>query len=194
MFGYRLAAFALTIALVSTGAAAQERRDKGIEVSGDTKQPGVEAVIELKARARSGDAGFKSVCEGTCDKSGPTQLPIGTDVAVCFKVTADGYVTLWSVDSKGGFALIYPNKFSHPNKARAAQVKANSSICIGETETFKLSVRPPNGPSKVYLNWTRTEDEAFGPEDYPVIGGKDVRANHPSYAEATLQYSVVNGN
>jgi len=193
MFALKSGAFALTMALLSTCAYAQER-NKGIEVSGDVKQPGVDAVIELKARARSGDSGFKTVCEGACDKSGAAQLPIGTDVAVCFKVTADGYVTLWSVDSKGGFALIYPNKFSHPAKTRAAQVKANSSVCIGETETFRLSIRPPNGPSKVYLNWTRTEDEAFGPDDYPVIGGKDARASHPPYAEATLQYNIVSGN
>ena len=193
MFGYRLVAFALTIAFVSTCAAAQER-SKGIIVNGTEKQPGVDAVLELKAKKRSIDQDFKTICTQTCDNAvAATKLSLETDVEICFKVTSEGYVTLWSIDSKGDFALIYPNKLSHPTKTRAALVKANTRTCVGDSEKYRLQIAEPRGISKVYLHWTRTEDDALGPEDYPVIG-KDVRAGAPPYAAATLQYEIVGKN
>jgi hypothetical protein len=190
---YKPLALGLTMALLSTYAGAQER-NKGIIVNDTVKQPGVDAALELKARSKSTGQDFKTVCQETCDKAGaPAKLSIGTDVEICFKVTAEGYVTLWSIDSKGGFTLIYPNKLSHPTKTRAAQVKANTNTCVGDSEKYRLTVSSPNGTSKVYLHWTRTEDEALGPEDYPVIG-KDIRQGAPPYAAATLQYDIVSGN
>jgi Domain of unknown function (DUF4384) len=98
---------------------------------------------------------------------------------------------VWSIDSRGGFDLIYPNKYSHPTKTRAAAVKANTTTCIGEDNKFRLTIARPAGASKVYLHWTRTEDEQLGMEDYPVIG-RDSRS--APYASTILQYEITGQN
>jgi len=167
-----------------------EERTKGIVVNGEQRQAGVNVVLELKARTgRSGD--FQPIC---CDTerqaAAPPRVAIGNQVAVCFQTSQDGYVTLWSIDAKGGFDLIYPNPFSHPGKTRAAAVKANTRVCIGEDEKFQLMISTPIGKSQVYLHWTRTEDEQLGTEDYPVVG-RDVRPD-PSYASGKMEYEIGN--
>ncbi|MCK1389029.1 DUF4384 domain-containing protein [Bradyrhizobium sp. 21] len=193
MRAFKGVTFVLTIALLSTCAVAQER-NKGIIVNDAEKQPGVDAVLELKAKTRSIDQEFKAICTQTCGTAGAAaKLALETNVEICFKVTSEGYVTLWSIDSKGGFTLIYPNRLSHPTKARAALVKANTRTCVGDSEKYQLQIAEPKGTSKVYLHWTRTEDDALGPEDYPVIG-KDIRAGAPPYAAATLQYEITGKN
>ena len=186
----RTTALVLTAGCIAAGLAQAQERSKGIEVNPSEKQQGVNIALELKARDRSGEA-FKTLCQDACDRAAPTRLAIGNDVAVCFEVTADGYATVWSIDSKGGFDLIYPNKYSHPTKTRAAPVKAGTQTCIGEDEKFRLTISRPAGPSRVYLHWTRSEDEQLGLDDYPVIG-KDTRSS-PPYAAATLEYEIVGG-
>lgn len=191
---FRKVSAAVILVLNLVVCALAQDRDKGIGVIGDIKEPSSNPVLELKARNKGSDKAFTTICQENCDRSGPTQLPVGTDVAVCFKVTADGYVTLWSRDSKGAIALIYPNKFSHPTKVRAAQVKADTNTCIGETEGFRLTIQPPSGPSEVYLSWTRTEEEALAPEDYLNIGGKSASGSRRASTETMLHYNIINGN
>lgn len=190
MRSIRITALVLAASCMAAGLAHAQERSKGIEVNATEKQQGVNIALELKARNRAGEA-FKTICEDGCDRAAPTRLAIGHDVAVCFETTTDGFATLWSIDSRGGFDLIYPNKYSHPPKTRAAPVKAGTRTCIGEDEKFRLTIGRPAGPSRVYLHWTRTEDEQLGPDDYPVIG-KDTRGS-PPYAAATLEYEIVGG-
>jgi archaellin len=182
-------ALALLAPLAASAAQAQQR-NRGITVDEDSKQTGVELTLDLKVRGKSADQKFASVCDPNCSRADSAKLPLNTEVSVCFKATAEGFVTVWSIDSKGGFDLIYPNKLSHPAAARAAAVTANSTTCIGEDEKFKLKISPPSGASRVYLHWTKTEDEQFGMDDYPVIG-RDLRAS-PPYAATNVQYDIVN--
>ncbi|UYO54592.1 DUF4384 domain-containing protein [Rhodopseudomonas palustris] len=177
-----MAAVALCCCLTAT-VHAQERTNAR-EVNPDQRQSGVALSLQLKVRDGNG---FKSVCDGDCDRD-LGKLPIGSQVAVCFKATADGYATVWNMDRNGGFDLIYPNKYSHKGNARGAAVKADTTTCIGEDNNFKLLVGPPAGLSQVYLHWTRTEAEQINPADYPVIG-RDARSS-PSYASTTLRYNA----
>jgi hypothetical protein len=166
----------------------EAQQGKGIEVNPVQRQSGVELTLELKSR--EGDTkGFRPVCDLGCVQSGPMKMNLRTEVAICFTATADGYVTVWNIDSKGGFDRIYPNAYSHAEKTHAAAVKANATTCIGEDENFRLNIAPPLGISKVYLHWTRTEAEQIGIDDYPVPG-KDARLS-PPYASTTLPYEIV---
>jgi hypothetical protein len=145
--------------------------------------------LELKSREVGDGKGFQPACNPGCGQSGPVKMTLRTEVAICFTATADGYVTVWNIDSQGGFDRIYPNAYSHAEKTRAAAVKANATTCIGEDENFRLKIARPLGISKVYLHWTRTEAEQIGMDDYPVPG-KDARPS-PPYASTTLQYEIA---
>jgi len=194
--------------------AAQERRAKGIEVSGTATQPGVDVVLEVSALGTSRSVDFITLCEqsdcsdrplprsgqrafltlcatDTCEDLAPSRrFPVGTSVKVCFEVSAAGYVTLWSIDAHGAPDLIYPNALSHPAKPRAARVAADTRTCVGEDARFRLVVSPPAGTSRLYLHWTPTEEEALGVSDYPVIGN-DVGIA-PAYASSLVEYEVLN--
>ena len=179
-------------ALAICGSAHAQERSKGLIVNGEQKLPGHEITMELKTRTgASGAMDSRVVCEDCGTKSltlPPTALAYGTDVAVCFTSNADGYVTLWSIDSKGTFALIYPNRFSHPAKTRAAQVTAGTKTCVGDDTKFRLTTSPPEGRSQLYIHWTKTMDDALSMDTYPVIGKSEEPS--PNYTAARLQYEI----
>ena len=171
----------------------RHRRRIAARASGSTgPEPGGH---QRRARAQGSGIGraenFATLCEERCDRAGPTRLAIGNEVAVCFRSSADGYVTVWSINSKGGFDLIYPNKYSHPKTVAPRRLRRGPHDL--HWRGSEVSAAPPAaGTSRVYLHWTRCEDEQLGLDDYPVIG-KDTRAS-PPYASTTLQYEVVTGN
>lgn len=163
----------------------------------NAQQTGVDVTLELRARDRSVGQEFRSasVVSGTREGSlQPVKLATGNDIAVCFRATQDGYVTVWSIDSIGALALIYPNPYSHPSKVRGAAVKANTQTCVGEkNDEFKLTVAPPAGKSRVYIYWTRSIGEQIGPEDYSVVG-REMHTRGSGYAERSLDYETVGKN
>ena len=122
-------AAALLVAAALASAAAAQERGRGIEVNGQQRQAGIKIDLELKARDRSTEREFRTVCSGGCDRAAPPMLTLGKEVVVCFQPNADGYVTVWSIDAKGQHDLIFPNKYSHPGKTRAVAVKANARTC-----------------------------------------------------------------
>ena len=186
----------LAAALLTAGARAQERT-RAVEVNGNQRQAGVDVSLELRARDRSLGQDFRSVCNRSCSRGAlaPSfKLALGNEVAVCFKANQDGFVTVWSIDSRGAQDLIYPNSYSHPGNVRGAQVRADVRTCIGEKDDkFRLTITEPVGKSRVYLYWTRTLDEQIGMDDYPVIG-RDARAAAPPYAATNLEYEIVGGH
>lgn len=147
-----------------------------------------------KPLPRSHQAEFVTLCENDdCeDRTSLPRLPLGTQVKVCFKVNTNGYVTLWSIDAKREVDRLYPNKLSHPQTPRAAQATADTSICVGEDERFRLRISPPVGRSQIYLHWTRTEAAALGSGDHPSIG-KDLDAS-PYHAAAVVEFEIVDEN
>jgi hypothetical protein len=125
-------------------------------------------------------------------RDGATELRVGDRVEVCFASTTEGYVTVWSIDANASRAVIYPNRFSAGgDKVRAVKVEATKRNCIGTSPEFRLQVGAPAGEARIYLHWTRTEAEALGMDDYPVIGGgAGSRAPVAGYASQTLSYRV----
>jgi hypothetical protein len=168
-----------------------------VATAAQAQDSAVNISLELRARDRAVGQEFRSIAliGGSRDASDQAvKLALGNDIAICFQASQDGYVTVWSIDSKGAQDLIYPNKYSHPGKERGGAVKANKRTCVGEKDDpFKLVVSSPTGKSHVYLYWTRTLDEQIAPEDYPSVGrGTFTRAT--GYAERSVDYDAVTRN
>jgi hypothetical protein len=71
----------MVLTSVLAGTAQAQNRSKGIEVNPVQAQSGIQLALELKARAKSTDE-FKTICGESCDRTGPTRLPLGNQVAV----------------------------------------------------------------------------------------------------------------
>ena len=145
-----------------------------------------EVSLELHLE-RAGRAGASASSVGSGD---PVQ--VGDRVVLCFRSSADGYVTVWSHDAEGNVpARIYPNEFAAETAdERAAPVAAGEESCIGDDDGFRLEVGRPLGDASVYLHYTRREELQFDETAFPQI--RATRAPDPRpYASSYLQYRVV---
>ena len=119
-------------------------------------------------------------------------VQVGDRVVLCFRSSADGYVTVWSHDAVGNVpARIYPNEFvAETADERAAPVAAGEETCIGDDDGFRLEVGRPLGEASVYLHYTRREELQFDETAFPQI--RATRAPDPRpYASSYLRYRVV---
>ena len=119
-------------------------------------------------------------------------VQVGDHVVLCFRSSADGYVTLWSHDAEGSVpARIYPNEFAiETADERAAPVVAGEETCIGDDDGFRLEVGPPLGHASVYLHYTWSEKLQFDDTAFPQI--RATRAPDPRpYASSYVRYRVV---
>ena len=179
------AAVALQAAAWPASAEAQRpQRTRSIQVKPDNRFGEVSLELHLEAVGR---AGRSTASVGSGD---PVQ--VGDHVVLCFRATADGYVTVWSHDADGNVpARIYPNEFAAETAdERAAPVAAGEETCIGDDDGFRLEVGRPLGAASVYLHYTRREELQFDETAFPQI--RATRAPDPRpYASSYLQYRVV---
>ena len=134
------AVVALLVAAWPSPAEAQRpRRTRSIQVKPDNRFEGVELVLRLEA-ARRADGPSRAVPSGD-------RVAVGDHVVLCFRASADGYVTVWSHDAEGSVpARLYPNEFAAETAAeRAAAVAAGEETCIGDDDGFRLEVNPAVG-------------------------------------------------
>ena len=179
------AAVALQAAVWPMLAEAQRpRRTRSITVKPDNRfgQVSLELQIETMGRAGGGRDGLEA--------GGPVQ--VGDRVVLCFRSSADGYVTVWSHDAEGNVpARIYPNEFAAETAdERAAAVAAGEETCIGDDDGFRLEVGRPLGEASIYLHYTRREDLQFDETAFPQIRATRAPDRRP-YASSYLQYRVV---
>ena len=76
---------------------------------------------------------------------------------LCFRSSADGWVTVWSHDAEGNVPVrIYPNEYAAETAdERAAAVAAGEETCIGDDDGFRLEVGRPAGRRVGVLCTTR---------------------------------------
>ena len=164
--------------------AQRPRRTRSIQVKPDNRFGEVSLELHLEAVGR---AGSSPASVGSGD---PVQ--VGDHVVLCFRATADGYVTVWSHDADGNVpARIYPNEFAAETAdERAAPVAAGEETCIGDDDGFRLQVGRPLGAASVYLHYTRREELQFDETAFPTIRATRSPDARP-YASSYLQYRVV---
>jgi len=81
------------------------------------------------------------------------ELRIGETVAICFKASRAGFVTLWNVSAEEKVARIFPNAFQ-PASAEAMAVEGGREYCAGkEGDPFRFQVGGPPGLDDLYLLW-----------------------------------------
>ena len=171
----------------SEGAQTQKpRRTRSILVKPDNRFGQVELELQLETVRRVDGA--------TADVGSGAAVPVGDHVVLCFRSSADGYVTVWSHDAEGNVpARIYPNEFvAETADERAAAVAAGEETCIGDDDGFRLEVGRPLGQASVYLHYTRREELQFDETAFPQIRATRAPDRRP-YASSYLQYRVVDG-
>ena len=179
------AGVALLVAAWPSPAEAQRpRRTRSIQVKPDNRFEGVELALRLEA-ARRADGPSRAVPSGD-------RVAVGDHVVLCFRASADGYVTVWSHDAEGSVpARLYPNEFAAETAAeRAAAVAAGEETCIGDDDGFRLEVNPPLGHASVYLHFTRREELQFDETAFPRIRASRAPDPRP-YASSFVRYRVV---
>ena len=185
---YRVAATlgvaALTAAWPAAGHAQTPERIRSVGVKPDNRFGGVELDLRLERMRRPG--GVRAEVEMDAE------LAVGGRVVLCFRSSADGYVTIWSHDAGGNVpARIYPNEFAAETAAeRAVPVTAGEETCLGDDDGFRLEVRRPLGEASVYLHYTRREDLQFDETAFPRIRATRAPDLRP-YASSRLRYRVV---
>ncbi len=179
------AAVALLAAVWPMLAEAQRpRRTRSITVKPDNRFGQVSLELQLETVGRAGGR------RDGLEVGGPVQ--VGDRVVLCFRSSADGYVTVWSHDAEGNVpARIYPNEFAAETAdERAAAVAAGEETCIGDDDGFRLEVGRPLGEASIYLHYTRREDLQFDETAFPQIRATRAPDSRP-YASSYLQYRVV---
>lgn len=164
--------------------AQKPERTRSIRVKPDNAYGGVELDLSLESVRRAGGLRAKVAADA--------EVAVGDRVVLCFRSSADGYVTVWSHDAAGNVpARIYPNEFVAETAAeRAVPVTAGEETCIGDDDGFRLEVGRPLGQASVYLHYTRQEDLQFDETAFPQI--RATRAPDPRpYASSYLRYRVV---
>ena len=162
------------------------RRTRNILVKPDNRFGEVELELQLETVRRVDGA--------TADVGSGAAVSVGDHVVLCFRSSADGYVTVWSHDAEGNVpARIYPNEFvAETADERAAAVSASEETCIGDDDGFRLEVGRPLGQASVYLHYTRREELQFDETAFPQIRATRAPDRRP-YASSYLQYRVVDG-
>ena len=119
-------------------------------------------------------------------------MTVGEAVVICFRSSADGYVTIWSHDAEGNVPVrIYPNEFAAATADDiAAQVQSGVETCIGDDDGFRLEVARPLGEASVYMHYTRDEDMQFDETAFPEIRATRDPDSRP-YASTRVTYNVV---
>ena len=164
--------------------AQRPRRTRSITVKPDNRFGEVSLDLQLETLGRAGGARDGVGSDGA--------VQVGDHVVLCFRSSADGYVTVWSHDAEGNVpARIYPNEFAAETAdERAAAVAAGEETCIGDDDGFRLEVGRPLGEASLYLHYTRREELQFDETAFPQI--RATRAPDPRpYASSYLQYRVV---
>lgn len=173
------------LAVISPSAAAQKpQRTRSIQVKPDNRFGAVEVELQLET-VRRVDGAAAGVRTGD-----PVQ--VGDNVVLCFRSSADGYVTVWSQDAEGDVPVrIYPNEYAAETAdERAAAVVAGEETCIGDDDGFRLEVGRPLGNASVYLHYTPREELQFDDTAFPQI--RATRAPDPRpYASSYVRYRVV---
>ena len=182
------AAMAAAVALQAAGwpAAAEAQRPprtRSIHVKPDNRFGEVLLELRLETAGR---------VDAAADVRSGDAVRVGDRVVLCFRSSADGYVTVWSHDAEGGVpARIYPNEFVEETAdERAAPVAAGEQNCIGDDDGFRLEVGRPLGEASVYLHYTRQEELQFDETAFPQIRATRAPDRRP-YASSYLQYRVV---
>ena len=179
------AGVALLVAAWPAPADAQRpQRTRSIQVKPDHRFENVELALRLEAARRAGGPS-RAVHSGD-------RVQVGDHVVLCFRASANGYVTVWSHDAEGSVpARIYPNEFVAETAAeRAAAVAAGEETCIGDDDGFRLEVNPPLGNASVYLHFTRREELQFDQTAFPQIRASRAPDPRP-YASSHVRYRVV---
>ncbi len=183
------AAVVLSVGLLGAAwpgsAFAQEpNRTRSILVKPDNRFGEVSLDLQLETVRRS-DGRSGGVRSGD-----PVQ--VGDRVVLCFRSSANGYVTVWSHDADGNVPVrIYPNEYD-PETAdeRAVRVTAGEETCIGDDDAFRLEVARPLGDASVYLHYTEREALQFDETAFPTIRATRSPDARP-YASSYVQYRVV---
>ena len=162
------------------------RRTRNILVKPANRFGEVELELQIETARRLDGA--------TADVGSGDPVQVGDHVVLCFRSSADGYVTVWSQDAAGNVpARIYPNEFvAETADERAAPVAAGEETCIGDDDGFRLQVGRPLGQASVYLHYTRREELQFDETAFPQIRATRAPDRRP-YASSYLQYRVVDG-
>lgn len=129
-------------------------------------------------------------------KDGDPQLRVGDRVVVCFTVSLEGWVSLWSDDAEGKEEKIYPNSHSRTESRTGVAVAAGEENCVGEQgDTFRLRVMRPLGASAIRAVWTRNAEDQGKLEDTVAVGGSKSLGPGNSlgrtHATNVLDYTVV---
>ena len=182
--GAGVAVLAMTWAAPSH--AQKPARTRSILVKPDNRFGGVELALHLESmRQREG---------ARAEVQSGAAVPVGDLVVLCFRSSADGYVTVWSHDAEGNVpARIYPNEYAVETVDDVAvPVEAGMEMCIGDDDGFRLEVGRPLGDASVYLHYTRDEVLQFDETAFPQIRATRSPDSRP-YASRYLQYRVVDG-
>ncbi len=159
-------------------------RSRSIQVKPDNRLGAVDLELHLET-VRRADGSTAGVGSGD-------PVRVGDSVVLCFRASADGFITVWSHDAAGNVpARIYPNEFAAETADdRAAPVRAGEEACIGDDDGFRLEVGRPLGEASVYLHFTRREEQQFDDTAFPQIRATRAPDRRP-YASSYLQYRVV---
>ena len=174
----------LAVTWSSAADAQKPQRTRSIQVKPDNRFGAVEVELQIEA-VRWADGAAAGVRTGD-----PVQ--VGDNVVLCFRSSADGYVTVWSQDAEGDVPVrIYPNEYAALTAdERAAAVVAGEETCIGDDDGFRLEVGRPLGDASVYLHYTPREELQFDDTAFPQI--RATRAPDPRpYASSYVRYRVV---
>ena len=139
----RLAAAAgaavLTVVWSSAADAQKPQRTRSIQVKPDNRFGAVDVELQLET-VRRGDGAAAGVRTGD-----PVQ--VGDNVVLCFRSSADGYVTVWSQDAEGDVPVrIYPNEYAAETAdERAAAVVAGEETWHRRRRRLPSGGRPPAG-------------------------------------------------
>jgi len=124
--------------------------------------------------------------------AGPAQtLPVGKLVVACVYASQSGTLTLWSQIDDQRPVKIFPNEFTTAVKG-AGQIAADSEVCVGNTQEFRLRVSGSDGQlDKIYAHWAPQAGGQLEPGDFPAIG-RSARASKSAatYASSTVQFRV----
>ncbi len=174
----------VALAVGNSAGAQKPPRSRSILVKPDNRFGEVEIELHLETVRR--------VDGSTAPVGSDEPVQVGDAVVLCFRSSAEGFVTVWSHDAEGNVPVrIYPNEFAAETAdERAAPVRAGEEACIGDDDGFRLEVGRPPGEASVYLHYTRREDQQFDETAFPQV--RATRAPDPRpYASSHLRYRIV---
>lgn len=148
-------------------------------------------------RSTTTERSVRATFRGESNENAP-RLPVGELLEVCFTATEAGWVTVWDYDADGKETRIYPNAFAPAKLGNTGiQVAANERACIGRKgDPFQLRLRPPLGPSNIYLHWTKDDKDQLSADMFRSVG-RSIRSggtrdvSTEPFLSATFSYDLV---